>query len=255
MLFNEILSVATLITVAVWLLDRLWLRRRRAADAKPSAIIDFCISLAPVIFVVFIVRSFIVEPFRIPSGSMIPTLHVGDFILVDKFAYGLRCPVGNCRLVGSGTPRRGDVVVFTYPGTSPSDPDRGEDFIKRVVGIPGDHISYVNKVLSVNGKPVTIQPDGDYAMKDGMYHREIEDLGGVHHSIVVNPDSPPRDFEFDVPAGQYFVMGDNRDGSYDSRYWGTVPDADLRGRAFFIWMSWEEARFRPDFARIGMIIH
>lgn len=254
MLFNEILFAATIITGLVWLLDRLWLRRRRG-ESQPNSIIDFCVSLAPVILVVFVVRSFVVEPFRIPSGSMIPTLHIGDFILVDKFAYGLRCPVGNCRLLGDGTPKRGDVVVFTYPGTSPDDPNRGEDFIKRIVGVPGDHITYVDKVLSVNGKRVKIVDDGTYPMKDGLYNRELETINGVTHSIIVNANVAPRDFEFDVPAGQYFVMGDNRDGSYDSRYWGTVPDANLRGRAFFIWMSWVESKFRPDFSRIGIVIH
>lgn len=255
MLFNEILTLATLVTGIVWALDWFWLRRKRAEAAKPNAVLDFCVSLFPVIFLVFVVRSFVVEPFRIPSGSMIPTLHVGDFILVDKFSYGLRCPVGNCRLIGDGTPHRGDVAVFAYPGTAADDPNRGEDFIKRIVGIPGDHITYVDKVLSVNGTPVRIQPDGDYPMKDGDYKRELETLSGVTHSIILNPDHPPQDFAYTVPQGQYFAMGDNRDGSYDSRYWGTVPDANLRGRAFFIWMSWNEARFRPDFARIGLVIH
>lgn len=257
MWFNTILVLATAITGIVWLLDWFWLRRRRTEDAKPNIVIDFCVSLFPVIFLVFIVRSFIVEPFRIPSGSMIPTLHVGDFILVDKFAYGLRCPIGRCRLIGNGVPHRGDVAVFAYPG-NPSlahDPNLGEDFIKRIVAVPGDHVAYVDKVLSINGEPAKIQPDGDYPMSDGDYRRELETLSGVKHSIILNPDRPPQDFEFTVPLGQYFAMGDNRDGSYDSRYWGTVPDADLLGKAFFIWMSWNETTFRPVFKRFGMVIH
>lgn len=257
MWFNAILSLATAITGIVWLLEYLWLRRRRAENTKPNGVTDFCVSLFPVILLVFIVRSFVVEPFRIPSGSMIPTLHVGDFILVDKFSYGLRCPVGDCRLIGDGVPHRGDVVVFTYPGNPnlAHDPNLGEDFIKRIVGVPGDHISYVDKHLIINGKPLKYQPDGTYLLHGIDYRREIETIGGVRHSIIVNPNQPPQDFQYTVPPGRYFVMGDNRDNSYDSRYWGTVPDGDLRGRAFFIWMSWNETSFRPVFKRFGLVIH
>ena len=255
MLFNEILVLVTEVTGVIWLFDKVWLRRHRPTGKQVNWAVDFCTSLFPVIFLVFIIRSFIVEPFRIPSGSMIPTLHVGDFILVDRFAYGLRCPIGNCVLLGDGKPRRGAVVVFAYPGTSPGDPDRGEDFIKRIVGIPGDHIRYVNKVLTINGKRAAIQPGGNYPVRGVEYQRERETLGGVRHSIIINPNRPPHNFEYTVPPGQYFVMGDNRDNSYDSRYWGTVPYANLRGRAFLIWFSWNEAKFRPDFARVGLVIH
>lgn len=257
MWFNLVLTLATAITGLVWLTDRLWWRRRRDRDTKPNGIIEFCVSLFPVILIVFVVRSFIVEPFRIPSGSMIPTLHVGDFILVDKFAYGLRCPVGDCRLIGDGKPHRGDVVVFHYPGNPrlQHDPDLGEDFIKRVVGLPGDHITYIDKVLSINGKPAKVQPDGRYQTKQGDFKREIEDLSGVKHSILIDPNDPPQDFSFTVPPGRYFVMGDNRDESYDSRYWGTVPDKDLVGKAFFVWMSWNETDLHPVWKRFGMIIH
>ena len=143
--FNLILTILTLITGLVWLLDRLWLARRRAlSDERPGAIVDFCVSLFPVILAVFVLRSFVVEPFRIPSGSMNPTLYNGDFILVNKFGYGLRCPVGNCKLLPIGEPQRGDVVVFRYPAQSESDPNLGNDFIKRVIGVPGDRIQYVD---------------------------------------------------------------------------------------------------------------
>ncbi|TAM11247.1 MAG: signal peptidase I [Nevskiaceae bacterium] len=254
MLFNAILASATAITFLMWLVDRLWLRKRRHAAGKehPNAILDFGIGLFPVILFVFLVRSFVAEPFRIPSGSMIPTLHIGDFILVSKFSYGLRCPVGDCRLLGSGMPQRGDVVVFRFPG---SGPDRGEDFIKRVIGLPGDHVTYVDKVLSVNGTPVTLADATAVATAHGEYQRVEETLDGVRHAILVNPDVAPQDFEYTVPPGSYFVMGDNRDNSYDSRYWGTVPDKDLKGRAFLIWMNWNAEKFRPDFGRIGEIIH
>lgn len=254
MLFNTILASATAVTFLMWLIDRLWLRKRRQAAGKahPNAILDFGIGLFPVILFVFVVRSFVAEPFRIPSGSMIPTLHVGDFILVNKFSYGLRCPVGDCRLLGSGTPKRGDVVVFMFPG---SGPDRGEDFIKRVIGLPGDHVAYVNKVLTINGTPAPLSDISTVETAHGEYQRAEETLGGVKHAIFINPQVPPQDFEYTVPPDSYFVMGDNRDDSYDSRYWGPVPDRNLKGHAFLIWMNWNAAKFRPDFGRIGEIIH
>jgi len=210
-----------------------------------------------VIFAVFMLRSFVVEPFRIPSGSMIPTLHVGDFILVNKFSYGLRCPVGSCKLIATGEPKRGDVVVFRFPGSSPEDPARGTDFIKRLIGVPGDHVHYEDKTLTVNGDTVKLGPDGLY---DGDFEgggvRQLmhEDFSGIHHDIIVNPQRPAESFDYTVPPGEYFMMGDNRDGSYDSRYWGPVPDANLRGRAFLIWMSWDFPHWHPVLSRIGTVI-
>jgi signal peptidase I len=258
--FSLILLILTVFTGALWLLDTLVLGpRRRArlepgAEDKPNAFVEFCVSFFPVIFAVFLLRSFVVEPFRIPSGSMIPTLHVGDFILVNKFAYGLRCPVGGCKLIETGEPKHGDVIVFRYPAQSEDDPNRGNDFIKRVVGLPGDHIHYENKVLTVNGQTVKLEPDGIY-VDDGISQRVHEDFDGVKHDIIVNEQRPPDDFDYDVPPGQYFMMGDNRDGSYDSRYWRTVPEANLKGRAFLIWMSWDSEHFRPALSRIGTVIH
>lgn len=255
MLFNDVLFFATLATGIIWILDRLWLRRHRPSGRRSNWALEICVSLFPVIFLVFLVRSFVIEPFRIPSGSMIPTLDVGDFILVNRFSYGLRCPIGHCVLVDTGKPKVGDVAVFAYPGTSPGDPDRGEDFIKRVVGVPGDHIRYGDKVLYINGKRAKVQPDGIYPLRGVDYKEEIETLDGVRHKILVNPNLPARDFSYTVPPGQYFVMGDNRDNSYDSRYWGTVPFKDFVGRAFFIWFSWDARKFRPDFSRFGLVIH
>ncbi|MDN5872808.1 MAG: signal peptidase I [Sinobacteraceae bacterium] len=254
MLFNQVIAAVTLLTFLMWLADRVWLRRRRLArgDEHVNPILDFGAGLFPVILFVFLVRSFVAEPFRIPSGSMIPTLHIGDFILVNKFAYGLRCPVGECRLLGSGTPDRGDVMVFKYPGGGP---DAGEDFIKRVIGVPGDHILYIDKHLTINGHALKYQPDGTYKTPTGVYKRELETINDVTHSILVNPNVPPQDFRYTVPPNSYFVMGDNRDNSYDSRYWGPVPDKDLKGHAFLVWMNWNADKFRPDFARIGTVLH
>jgi signal peptidase I len=253
-MFALILTILSAVTGAVWLLDKFVLGPRRRAKLQPDAedrpgvIVDFCVSFFPVIFAVFLIRSFVIEPFRIPSGSMIPTLHVGDFILVNKFAYGLRCPVGYCKFLDIGAPHRGDVVVFKYPR------DPSTDFIKRLIGLPGDHIHYENKTLTVNGQTMALEADGIY-VGEGVRQLFHESFAGVHHDIILDPDRPAESFDFDVPPGQYFMMGDNRDGSYDSRYWGTVPDANLKGRAVLIWMSWNSDRFRPDLSRIGIRIH
>ena len=245
--FNLVLTVLTGFTGLLWLLDLVWLRKRRG-DNPPGATFEFFRGLFPVIGTVFVVRSFLYEPFRIPSGSMIPTLHIGDFILVNKYGYGLRCPVGDCKLVEIAEPKRGDVVVFKWP----KDPTM--DFIKRVVGLPGDTIRYVDKVLTVNGEVMPV--DGAVPFVDGgIIERRHEVLNGVTHDILVNPEAPARDFEVTVPPGEYFMMGDNRDGSNDSRYWGFVPEANLKGRAVLIWMSWDNERLRPALSRIGTVIH
>jgi signal peptidase I len=200
---------------------------------------------------VFVLRSFVVEPFRIPSGSMNPTLYNGDFILVNKFGYGLRCPVGSCKLLPIGEPQRGDVVVFRYPAQSAADPNMGNDFIKRVVGLPGDHIQYVDKVLTVNGQKVDNVPAGVFP-EDGLAQRFAENLVGVHHDILMNPGVRSPEVDETVPPGHYFMMGDNRDGSNDSRYWGFVPEENLKGRAILIWMSWNNG---PALSRFGRVIH
>jgi len=267
-----ILVIATLFTGVAWALDAAVfapVRRRKAASLvaggaeessdqvrstlRESTLVEYCKSFFPVILAVLVLRSFIVEPFRIPSGSMMPTLLVGDFILVNKFAYGLRLPVLNNKVVDIGEPKRGDVVVFRYPR------DPSVDYIKRVVGLPGDRIGYYNKVVYINGKPVGQIPEGVYigkgagvSMSGASLRRE--QLGNVQHDILVMPHTPGVEGEFVVGKGQYFVMGDNRDNSNDSRYWGTVPEGNLVGKAFRIWMNWDGANGGVNFHRIGMKI-
>ncbi len=213
--------------------------------------LDWTAGLFPVILIVFLLRSFLFEPFKIPSGSMIPTLMVGDLILVNKFDYGIRLPVINQKILANKDPARGDVVVFRYP------PDPRIDYIKRVVGLPGDEVAYLNKVLTINGQRVDTAPLPDYYDEDSRRYAQqsSEKLAGVEHRILTNLDRPAfvagvQDFPNSsacrysgegvtckVPAGHYFMMGDNRDNSVDSRYWGFVPDRNLVGRAFFIWMN------------------
>ena len=213
--------------------------------------LDWTAGLFPVILIVFLLRSFLFEPFKIPSGSMIPTLLVGDLILVNKFDYGVRLPVINRKIVANKDPARGDVVVFRYP------PDPRIDYIKRVVGLPGDDVAYLNKVLTINGKRVETVPLPDYYDEDSRRYAQhfSEKMADAEHGILTDKDRPafiPGAQSFPnsdacqysgegvtckVPAGHYFMMGDNRDNSVDSRYWGFVPDRNLVGRAFFVWMN------------------
>ena len=271
--FPALLVGATFFTGIAWALDAALLapgRRRRAAalvesgasaDSEPviktlkeSTWIEYCKSFFPVILAVLLLRSFLVEPFRIPSGSMMPTLLVGDFILVNKFAYGIRLPVLDTKVVEVDEPARGDVVVFRYPK------DPSVDYIKRVVGLPGDKIGYYNKVLYVNGEPAGQVPAGVYIGKgsgvsmSGASERR-EQLGEVQHDILVMPRTPGLEGQYVVGEDEYFMMGDNRDNSNDSRYWGTVPEANLVGKAFRIWMNWDGANGGVDWDRIGMKIH
>jgi signal peptidase I len=252
--FALILFVLLVVTGAVAAADRLFLARSRAAGAKEPWWIEYPKSFFPVILIVFLLRSFVVEPFRIPSGSMIPTLLVGDFILVNKFAYGIRLPVINRKVIDVGTPQRGDVMVFRYPE------DPSLDYIKRVVGLPGDKVTYVGKRLSINGVELPLKADGEYLHKERMtYSRRFLERTGDHaHAILVEDDAPAsvpfvKQFPFrenctynsegvscTVPPGHYFLMGDNRDNSSDSRVWGFVPDANIVGKAFFIWFNFSE---------------
>ena len=270
--FPTIMVLLVAVTGLIWLLDMLLLapRRRLAAQAaseteavdgegaeprkrpevtEPPKIVEYARSFFPVFLVVLLLRSFLVEPFRIPSGSMMPTLLVGDFILVNKFTYGLRLPVTDTKFLALGTPERGDVVVFRYP-EDPSTP-----FIKRVVGVPGDEIAYYDKVLYINGEPVpqevlgTYQGTGSGTNMTGA-SRRLEKLPEHEHEILVQPGYPSAEGRMVIPEGNYFVLGDNRDNSRDSRYWGTVPDENLIGRAFLIWMNWDGGH-GIDWSRIG----
>ncbi len=259
--FALILFLLLLLSGVVLLINRLWLAPRRPADAaaRDPWWLEYSRSFFPVILIVFLLRSFIVEPFRIPSGSMLPTLFVGDFILVNKFSYGIRLPVINLKILDVGKPRRGDVLVFRYPR------DPSVDFIKRLVGLPGDKISYVNKRLTINGQPVSTEAQGDFVNRERyqVTRQYREQLGEQSHRILIDDDAPampgfteqfPHREQCDytlqsmsctVPPGHYFMMGDNRDNSQDSRVWGFVRDENIVGRAFFIWMNF------GDLKRIG----
>lgn len=258
-MFELILTTLTLLAGLIW---AGWALRRRMTDGEREAgegeeeklplLVDYAKSFFPVLLIVLVLRSFIVEPFRIPSASMLPTLHVGDFILVNKFTYGLRLPVLHTEVVDFGEPERGDVIVFRFPE------DESVDFIKRVVGVPGDRLQYRDKQLIINGDPVPLEPLGDYEGPGAPRARVLlEELGAVEHRVLHVPGSPAMDVPdapgmvYVIPPGHYFVMGDNRDNSNDSRYWGLVPEQNLVGRAFFIWMSWDMFDSAPAWSRIG----
>lgn len=291
--FALILFILTIATGIVWFLDVFYLAktRRRKADHALSEFdarneklkaegikldasgrmaleagilrqptwIEYSGSFFPVIALVFFVRSFLYEPFKIPSGSMEPTLLAGDFILVNKFIYGIRLPIVNKTIIQINQPKRGDVMVFRYPV------DPSTDYIKRVIGVPGDKIAYKNKHLTVNGQKVSYQALPDYldeSSETSLAYRKqfVENLIGVEHRILNFDESPAyvsgqenfpqrnlcsydvEGFACSVPAGHYFMMGDNRDNSRDSRYWGFVPDENIVGKAFFIWMNFSSLK-------------
>ncbi len=294
--FSAILLGLTVLFGVVWGLDRLLLYKHRktrmdaaGVEYRDPVAVDWARSLFPVVLVVLLLRSFVAEPFRIPSGSMMPTLDVGDFILVNKFAYGLRVPAFNNKFVDMGEPKRGDVVVFRFPGylcavgdrfvrsgdmtcNDPSEAVPQQNWIKRVVGLPGDNIEVHGADLVINGVRVNAQEVGPYL---GNPQRSVEQtmlsmgatvwtehLGTVDHAIarmpayntpnaIPNALVPSR-----VPAGCYLVMGDNRNDSLDSRWWGCMPERNLAGKAFLIWMSWKGLHTGGvDFSRIGTVIH
>lgn len=252
--FSFFLVLATFLTGTVWGIYALIQRYRTGGTApadKEPVLVEYARSFFPIVLVVLLLRSFLVEPFRIPSGSMMPTLLIGDFILVNKFTYGIRLPVTHTKIVEIGKPKRGDIVVFRFPK------DPTVDYIKRVVGLPGDRIGYYHKQIYVNGEPVKQTPLGLYEGTGQMGGESLlsEDLGGVSHDILVRTGEPfIRDSDFIVPEGHFFVMGDNRDNSNDSRFWGFVPEKNLVGRAFLIWMSWDSEKPGIAFNRLGTVL-
>jgi len=229
-------SVSGLIIVIYWLLK---LGKEKTPRNQQPIIVDYAKSFFPVLLIVVLIRSFVAEPFRIPSGSMIPTLEIGDFILVKKYAYGIRLPVVHTKILEMNTPKRGDVVVFRYP------PEPKINFIKRLIGLPGDEIIWTkDKKLIINGKPAIYQDAGLYKTKHGSdliieAEKITETLpNSKPHNLIIFSKNAPRAGTYIVPDGQYFMMGDNRDNSSDGRYWGFVPEANLVGKASFVWMHW-----------------
>ena len=293
--FALILFLLLVVTFAAWLADRFVFQRRRlrAADAAVAAFdrdaaprlrasmgepavatererlrathekqplwLEYTAGLFPVIAVVFLLRSFVAEPFKIPSESMLPTLYVGDLILVNKFSYGVRLPVVHTKVLDVGSPQRGDVMVFRFPQ------DPSVDYIKRVIGVPGDKISYENKRLAINGVEVPLAPAGEFEDRRrlAIYPQYSEKIGDIAHKVLTELEKPSdiqpvlrfphfdqcryvsRGVDCTVPPGHYFVMGDNRENSLDSRFWGFVPERNIVGKAFLIWMNF------GDLSRIG----
>jgi signal peptidase I len=246
-----ILTLLTAVTGVVVAFDRFYLRKKRpdegGSNRVMSTVVDYSRSFFPVLLFVLVIRSFIFEPFRIPSGSMMPTLLQGDYIFVKKFSYGLRLPVLETKVIETGQPQRGDVVVFRLPQ------EPTVNYIKRVVGLPGDTVEYLNHRLTVNGEPIPLAPDADSPLDDAA-PRFIENLGDREHAILIaHPGNTVRDGVYTVPEGHYFMLGDNRDNSRDSRFLGMIPETHLVGEAVRIWMHMDGLEV-PDWERIGMKI-
>ena len=274
--FPLILVILVFGSGLIWMLDAIFLapgRRRALADlqgeypqwqeegssqaakyqaqaaetAREPVLVEYAKSFFPVLLVVFVLRSFLVEPFQIPSSSMVPTLEVGEYILVNKYTYGIRLPVVRTKVLALNEPERGDVMVFFPPHMNDT------YFIKRVIGLPGDTITYRDKQLFVNGTELpqdtlAVVPQGSSRYRVGM-----ETLGDASHLVQVDESRPSRDFSLKVKPGHYFMMGDNRDNSSDSRIWGQVPEKDIVGKAFAVWMHWDSLFSIPSFSRVGLI--
>jgi signal peptidase I len=269
--FEFLLVIMTAVSGALWLADVLLFSRFRQRKAlsdvkKEPLIIEYSRAFFPVLLAVLVLRGFIVEPFRIPSGSMMPTLLVGDFILVNKFSYGLRLPVTHHKITSGDKPKHGDVVVFRYPQ------DESQDYIKRVIGLPGDEVSYYNRKLSINGVALKFELDHVYQGLGDVNRMQpasgcdrakascqvfVESNDGVDYTVMTNPGTAYGiNGEVVVPEGHYFVMGDNRDHSNDSRIWGYVPEKNLVGKAFMVWMHWDwrDSGSGLDVSRVGQKI-
>lgn len=252
--FALILVVATVVTGVVWAFDAWFLKPRRVARGQSGGepvIVEYCRSFFPIILIVLLVRSFLFEPFRIPSDSMMPTLLDGDFIFVNKYAYGMRLPVINRKVIEFGEPERGDVIVFRLP----SDP--ATNYIKRVVGLPGDVVETRDSRLYINGEVVQTELVGEYDQYDVSANLIREQLGDRQHELLMSRTGYGRDGKWRVPEGHYFVMGDNRNNSRDSRFpqVGPIPEELLVGRAVRIWMNWDFPNESPEWGRIGQRIN
>lgn len=240
------LVTATAVTGVIWLLYAVFAGTK--AGGEEPVLVEYARSFFPVLLAVLLLRSFVAEPFRIPSGSMLPTLEIGDFILVNKFAYGLRLPVLHTKILEVGQPQRGDVMVFRYPENPKV------DYIKRLIGVPGDVLQWNDKTLTVNGVELKRELLGDYSRPDQKTPQSIrlkEDLLGVAHDILVTPGRVAPTDSLTVPAGHYFMMGDNRDNSNDSRMWGLVPEANVVGKATYVWMHMNWGGDGFNLSRIG----
>lgn len=253
--FELILFYAIVICGVIALFDIIFLaKKRKQTEKKMPILIDYARSFFPILLVVFLLRSFLYEPFRIPTGSLKPTLNVGDFILVNKYAYGVRLPILHTKIFKNEEPKRGDIMVFRWP------PNPSYDFIKRVIGLPGDRISYIDKVLYVNGEKIPqefIQNSTDIDENGNQWNVALkkEDFFGIQHDIYQVIDRVNEDFrDVVVPPGMYFMMGDNRDSSADSRYWGFVPEQNIVGKAVRVWMSWDAGQYNIRWKRLGQKI-
>lgn len=259
-LFPILLVSATSLSAMLWLIDYSFFRiEREASGAKDPWYFDYARSFLPVLVIVLIIRSFIFQLYTVPSGSLMPTVVPGDLIFVEQYAYGLRLPIIHRKVLEVGEPKRGDIAVFRYP-VNPS-----INYIKRIVGVPGDHIVYKNRILYVNGKEAKQKVIGEmqydtHRADDYVFPAQIrqEDLAGVRHKILINTkqsEDNGRVYDFVVPKGFYFAMGDNRDDSGDSRVWGFVPEQNLVGRAYRVVFSWDSQRHRPRWSRIWNKLH
>ena len=252
--FELILFYLVVISGVIALIDKLFLAEKHAVLGNVTlTVIDYAKSFFPMLLLVFCLRSFLFETFRIPSGSLEPTLLVGDFIAVNKYAYGIRLPVTHQKILSIGEPKRGDIFVFFWP------PNPDYHLIKRVIGLPGDKISYINKTLTINGHPIpqTLEKMTNYAAEINIpAAQKEENLLGVSHQLYQFPSRVSRDFrDIIVPAGMYFAMGDNRDDSADSRYFGFVPEENIVGRADITWFSWDKDHYSVRFRRLFKSIH